>query len=190
MRRRSIHATFAGLALAAAVVTGIHALRLGQAMRLEAAVRSARQAPVLAAAGPADPATPREARLARALALAQAGAYEAAFKSYAALLPTEGAPDPLAQQALFNLANMVLRQGLAQSAAGPGGGDALPLLELAKQRYRDLLRAEPGHWDARHNLERALRLAPEEEAPLAEGPDGPVERRQVMLRGMDAGDLP
>jgi hypothetical protein len=31
------------------------------------------------------------------------------------------------------------------------------LVELAKQRYRDLLRAEPQDWDARYNLERALR---------------------------------
>ena len=190
MRRRSVHAAFALLATLAAAATVAQGLRLGQALRLEEAVRRAASAPTGACAAPADPALPREARLARALALAQAGAYEAAFKSYGSLLPTEGPPDPLAQQALFNLGNLVLRQGLAQSAAGPAGGDPLPLLELAKQRYRDLLRAAPDHWDARYNLERALRLAPEEAPLAADGPEGPVERRQVLLRGMAAGDLP
>jgi mxaK protein len=190
MRRRAVHAAFALLALVAAAATLAEALRLGQARRLQEDVRRAVQAPVGAAAATADPALPREARLARALALAQAGAYEAAFKSYGALLPTEGPPDALAQQALFNLGNLVLRQGLAQSAAGPGGGDPLPLLELAKQRYRDLLRVAPDHWDARYNLERALRLAPEEAPLAADRPEGPVERRQVLMRGMVAGDLP
>ena len=39
--------------------------------------------------------------------------------------------------------------------------ESLPLIELAKQSYRDLLREDPGDWDARYNLERALWLAPE-----------------------------
>jgi mxaK protein len=37
----------------------------------------------------------------------------------------------------------------------------LPLVELAKQNYRDLLRDDPNQWDARYNLESALRLAPD-----------------------------
>ena len=96
-----------------------------------------------------------------------------------------GELDALGRQALFNLGNMYLRQGLAQGTA-----EALPLVELAKQRYRDLLRATPDDWDARYNLERALRLAPEEQDALAEEENEPVERRRVMLRGMDPGDLP
>jgi mxaK protein len=66
--------------------------------------------------------------------------------------------------------------------------DSLATLELAKQRYRDLLRVNPLDWDARYNLERALRLAPEE-AAFAEDAV-PAEQRQVMLPGMVQRDLP
>ena len=34
-------------------------------------------------------------------------------------------------------------------------------MELAKQRYRDVLLINPQNWNARHNLELALRVAPE-----------------------------
>jgi len=145
------------------------------------------------AAAPAG--APREVRLARAIALAEAGFHDTAFKEYNALI---AAPelDAVGRQALFNLANMVLRQGLAAGApGGPGvapktSAEAAPLIELAKQRYRDLLRAAPDDWDARYNLERALRAAPEEHEAFAEAPNEPVERRRITLRGMAAGDLP
>ena len=42
---------------------------------------------------------------------------------------------------------------------------ARPLLELAKATYREALRLDPGRWDARYNLERALRAAPEDGSP-------------------------
>ena len=45
---------------------------------------------------------------------------------------------------------------------------SLPLIELAKQSYRDLLREDPNDWDARYNLERALWLAPEVEQVIAD----------------------
>ena len=38
---------------------------------------------------------------------------------------------------------------------------AMPLIELAKQNYTEVLRANSGHWDAKFNLELALVLAPE-----------------------------
>jgi len=79
---------------------------------------------------------------------------------------------------------------LRQALAGGTRADAGPLVELAKQRYRDLLRAEPQDWDARYNLERALRVAPEEQESAAEENNQPVERRSVSLRGMTPGDLP
>jgi mxaK protein len=34
------------------------------------------------------------------------------------------------------------------------------LIELAKERYREVLREDPGNWDARHNLEYAFRITP------------------------------
>ena len=117
-------------------------------------------------------------------ALARAGAHDAASKAYSGVIRA-GEFDALGRQALFNLGNMYLRQGLAQDS-----NDALPLIELAKQRYRDLLRVAPDDWDARYNLERALRLAPEEQEAVAEEENTNIERRSVMLRGMDPGDLP
>lgn len=47
------------------------------------------------------------------------------------------------------------------SGAGARADQALPLLELAKEQYRELLRRDPGFWDARYNLERAQRLLPD-----------------------------
>ena len=52
-----------------------------------------------------------------------------------------------------------MREALKNGTSG--AVQSLPLIELAKQSYRDLLRENPGDWDARYNLERALRLAPE-----------------------------
>lgn len=188
MRRLTVHAVFGVLALAAAAAVTTQALRLRQAEQLNAAITASAQAKV----DPANPVLPApdappEVKLALAGALARAGAHDAAFKAYGGVIRS-GDPDAqhaLGRQALFNLGNMYLRQGLAQ-----GSSEALPLIELAKQRYRDVLRAAPDDWDARYNLERALRLAPEEQEALAEEDNVPVERRRVMLRGMDPGDLP
>ena len=94
-------------------------------------------------------------RPAHALALTRAGRYEAALAAHKALVQQERGP--LRAAALYNLGNLHLRQALRH---GPErAGEALPLVELAKQSYRDALRAEPGDWDARYNLERALSLA-------------------------------
>ena len=186
MRRLTMHAMFGGLALACAAVALTQALRLRHAERLNAAILASAQAKVDPAAPtlPPQDAAP-EVKLAQAGALARAGAHDAAFKAYSGVIRHSGELDALGRQALFNLGNMYLRQGLAQGTA-----EALPLVELAKQRYRDLLRATPDDWDARYNLERALRLAPEEQEAVAEEDNEPVERRRVMLRGMDPGDLP
>lgn len=188
MRRLTVHVLFGGLTLACAAVSLTQALRLRQAERLNADITAGAQAKV----DPANPTLPPqdaapEVKLAHAGALARAGAHDAAVKAYSGVIRSgeSEAQNALARQALFNLGNMYLRQGLAQ-----GTGEALPLVELAKQRYRDLLRATPDDWDARYNLERALRLAPEEQEAVAEEDNEPVERRRVMLRGMDPGDLP
>ncbi len=45
----------------------------------------------------------------------------------------------------------------------PQPGQALALIELAKENYRQVLRRDPDAWDARYNLERAQRLVPEPE---------------------------
>jgi mxaK protein len=207
MKRVSVHAVFAVASIAAAAVATVQAVRLQRTNALNAAIVAAAQAPVApaaAASAASDAAStdalrdaPREVRLARATALSQAGAFDAAFKAYSGLIDP-AALDGIGRHALYNLGTMYLRQALG---AQPAGGDrpaataaasaeAGPLIELAKQRLRDLLRAAPDDWDARYNLERALRLAPEENEAIAEEANTNVERRNVMLRGMDPGDLP
>ena len=196
MRRLSVHGVFA---VAAAVCAGVlfwQGLHWRQVVALNEAVAAAARPPAEKDAekkdAPASRDAPREVRLARAIALAQAGAHDAAFKSYSGLIQP-GALDAIGRQAQFNLGNMYLRQALAASSGGATAApsaESAPLIELAKQRYRDLLRADPDDWDARYNLERALRLAPEEQEAYAEDPNVPVERRRVQLRGMDPGDLP
>lgn len=88
-----------------------------------------------------------------------AGQVDAALNAWRALQshPTLGTA------ARFNSANLLLRQA---GALGAGlqtaqSGQALPLIELAKEQYRELLRRDPGFWDARYNLERAQRLLPD-----------------------------
>jgi mxaK protein len=93
---------------------------------------------------------------------ADAGQVDVALNAWRALQshPTLGTA------ARFNSANLLLRQASALGVgiqAGQGGqaGQALPLIELAKEQYRGLLRRDPGFWDARYNLERAQRLLPD-----------------------------
>lgn len=199
MRRLSVHGVFAVAAVVCAGVLLWQGLHWRQVVTLNEAVAAAARPPAEKDAekdaeksdAPASRDAPPEVRLARAIALAQAGAHDAAFKSYSGLIQP-GALDAIGRQAQFNLGNMYLRQALAASpgATTAPSAESAPLIELAKQRYRDLLRADPGDWDARYNLERALRLAPEEQEAYAEDPNVPVERRRVQLRGMDPGDLP
>lgn len=91
----------------------------------------------------------------------------------------------------YNSANLHFREALRLRAEGGATADqqSMPLLELAKQGYRDVLREDPRHWDARYNLERALRLAPEgEDADEALLPPPPTKERAVTtMRGFTLG---
>ena len=80
---------------------------------------------------------------------------------------------------------MYLRQGAGD---GADAVRSLPLIEQAKARYRALLRIAPDDWDARYNLERALRVAPETVADTdaAQG----TTKRDIRLRGAKSEDLP
>jgi mxaK protein len=108
-------------------------------------------------AGAADKLSP-EGRLARAVALAKRD-YDAALAAYKAIIQSNRAD--LRRIALYDLGNLHLHQAIKAGVADES--QSLPLTELAKQSYRDLLRVSPYDWDARYNLERALRLAPEDE---------------------------
>ena len=68
-------------------------------------------------------------------------------------------------------------------------GQAIALLELAKEYYRDVLRDDPAHWDARYNLERAQRLLPDPDDEDTTSVDLPRnrERAATTMRGYSPG---
>jgi len=186
MKRKSMHLLFGALALACAGVAAWQAITLVDARALDARVDG-----VLAGRVPLDAANDANAapavRLARALMLAKANDHTQAASAYDALIATSpDLSDPIARTALFDAAGMSLRDGSMD-------GNALELRSLtlvadAKSRYRALLRATPGDWDARYNLERALRLSPE----LQDGPPPPksLNGKTVRLRGAATLELP
>jgi len=168
MTRRRVHFLFGATALGFALLAAYQGWRLERADRINEAI---------AAAAGLDDAVP-EARFARANALSSAGNFEDAAKGYKALIQSDRADLKLA--ALFNLGNLHMREALKNGA--DGAGNALPLIELAKQNYRDLLRDNPADWDARYNLERALWLAPEVEERAGEENNLPEWERRVAPR--------
>jgi mxaK protein len=167
MKRSVVHYAFGIVALACGSLVAYQALHLHEIKRTNAAIVSAGVANF-------DTSVP-EARFTRALTLARTGESDAAVKAYKAVI--EGNRRDLRHAALYNLGNLYMRDALKD-----GTSEAfrrLPLIELAKQRYRDVLRNEPGSWDARYNLSRALQLAPEIEQETEEQ-DNPPNREQSM----------
>jgi mxaK protein len=149
VRRRHVHLLFGIAAVTFAALTAWQSVQLQRAERVNQAVARA--------SGSDLDSTMPEAMFARARSLALSGDYDSAVKAYKALIQS-GRID-LRHAALYNLGNLHMRQALKNGTSG--ALESLPLIELAKQSYRDLLREDPGDWDARYNLECALRLAPE-----------------------------
>jgi mxaK protein len=170
----------AWLALAVLVlVAAADAAHIWRLHRLNALIRSGQAA---VPASPADAAP--QLQFAQAHGLAASGALDAALNRYQAL-QTDAS---LRQAARYNAANLLLRQAQrVRESQQPG--QAIPLIELAKELYRDVLRENPGHWDARYNLERAQRLLPDpeeaDEVPSAE--PGNAERAVTTMRGFSPG---
>lgn len=94
---------------------------------------------------------------ARAYSMQQAGEFDAALEAYAAIDAADRHTRALIR---YNLANLYFRRGLQYRQRG-ADDLALPLIELAKEYYRELLRADSRDWPAKYNLELALRVAPE-----------------------------
>lgn len=171
MRRQSLHLAFGTAAASFALLAGYEGWALHHAERVNAAIANASTS--------LDETVP-EARFARATAHARVGDYEAALKSYKAII--QGDRRDLRLGALYDLGNLHMRAALK---AGPDAAQAQPLIELAKQSYRDLLRSDPSDWDARYNLERALWLAPEREDAAAEEEHPPIAEKRVIPGVMD-----
>ena len=175
MKRAQGHAAFCAVAASLGLVTLVEGARLDQAHRVNAAVASS-QAPSNARAVQEAPVP--EARLASAVAMAKVD-YDGALAAYKAII--QGGREDLRRTALYNLGNLHLRQALQVGLDDEG--QSLPLVELAKQSYRDLLRRDPNDWDARYNLERTLRLAPEDDDDTDEdtGPPDPREHERSTI---------
>ncbi len=115
-----------------------------------------------------------ELRLAQAQTLSESGTYDSALAGYKSIL--RGHREDLRRIALYDAGNLHLRRALHEDPENLMV--ILPLVELAKQSYRDLLREDPDQWDARYNLESALRLAPDDDvSDDTEPPLPPPENR-------------
>jgi mxaK protein len=164
-----MHVRAARLTLAAALV--LLGLAGGEAWRLHRI--GAWNAAITGGATAAAARAPAPVRFAAAYALGAKGKVDAALNAYRELEHVE--EDRVRRDAKFNSATLYLEQALA-AQAGADPSAALTLVELAKQSYRELLREDPGDWDARYDLERALRLAPDAEQAAAELPPPPDSR--------------
>ncbi|HEV7136485.1 MAG TPA: hypothetical protein VGN43_07615 [Steroidobacteraceae bacterium] len=133
---------------------------------------------------------PDTARLAPPVAFAQGYALTARGDNLRALTRYRQAAQsggPLAVAALYNIGNLHLREGLAAQAAGQKA-QSLALFELAKQSYRDALAIDPGYWDAKYNLERTLRLAPDAApTPPTPGEQALHQKKAIVIRDMPLG---
>lgn len=177
------------LALLATACAGLLAWQLVDYWRL---VRLERELIAARSAGtPVPTPTPTpEFALARAqIVLRNGGAQsaDAALDLYRQV-EAEGSPE-LRRIARYDTANLYMRQAQAELARGEPGR-AVPLLELAKGIYRGLLRDDAAEWDLRYNLERAIRLLPEEDPDASEliqaAPEN-MERAPTTMRGTSMG---
>jgi mxaK protein len=178
MKRRTIHGVFGAVTVAFAVFAGIEGVRLGDARRVNAVISGKSQEQT-------DSDRP-EARFVRAMEMARGGDYENALKAYRQVARDERSRVSIA--ALYNAGNLQLREAMKE---GKGASvRALPLIELAKQSYRSVLRRDPQNWDARYNLERALWLAPEVEETPGERLRRDAESRVMSTLQNTRADLP
>jgi mxaK protein len=180
MRRRWVHLAFGTGVLVCAGLAAYETLRFTEAERVNAAIVSANS-------GKSAPESPfPEAQLAKANLLAKRGEYDAAVQRYKVL--SRGDRADLATAALYNAGNLHFREALKE------GRDStvrmLPLIELAKQSYRNALRRDPQSWDVRYNLDRALWLAPELDEVITVSMPRNAEDRVMSTLQSTRADLP
>jgi mxaK protein len=175
MKTRTIHWVFAVLALACIAV-------LGQALLAQRSATAFNRA--LADPQASDNLSPAVV-LSRGVRLAAAGEVSAAQHAFQLALQQGDAA--LRRTARYNLGNLHLRQALGMRR---GDVEAVPLVELAKQYYRQVLAEEPSHMDARYNLERALWLQPESVTWRSVKDKAEARERRVTASKIEPGELP
>lgn len=118
-------------------------------------------------------------QFARAYSLQQKNDFRAAVRAYAKI---EARPrGGLHADIKFNLANLYFREALRHREAGDEDL-AMPLIELAKQNYKEILRVDSTYWDARYNLELALNVAPDTEPVDPEGERNPERSPRAITK--------
>ncbi|HSN33581.1 MAG TPA: hypothetical protein VLU41_12920 [Ideonella sp.] len=160
------------------VAAGIDGWRWWRAARWNDAIAAGR----LPKAGV--PGLPAEVRFAQAAAQVASGAQQPALHAWRALQSDAR----LGAAARYNGANALMREAVSVRA-GDQPGQAIPLIELAKEGYREVLREDPLQWDARYNLERAQRLLPdpdEDDSAAGQAPRA-AERAPTTMRGYSPG---
>jgi mxaK protein len=86
---------------------------------------------------------------------------------------------PIQMRMLFNMANARMRGAVA--AIGKGDYDkAIPLVTLAKSEYRSALRLDPAFWDAKYNLDIAMRLVRDLPQAVGEDEEKPLQTPEKL----------
>ncbi|MDD5275626.1 MAG: MxaK protein [Methylovulum sp.] len=117
-----------------------------------------------------------EVRLARAMALKKQQRYDEALATLNLILD---APDPALQAKIrYNLGNIYLHLAVVKTEA-MAVNEAMPLVALAKQAYRQALALDSQFWDAKYNLEVAMRLLPEMDKISSEE-ESPVNQKSQL----------
>lgn len=99
-----------------------------------------------------------ELRLARALYFKQKHRYDDALSTLSLIM--DKGDRQFQAKVRYNLGNLYLEQAV-QKVETMNMNEALPLAGLAKQSYRQALELNSQNWDAKYNLEVAMRLLPE-----------------------------
>ena len=99
-----------------------------------------------------------ELRLARAFYFKQKHRYDEALSTLSLVM--DKGDQKFQAKVRYNLGNLYLEQAI-QQVKDTHINEALPLLGLAKQAYRQSLALDSVNWDAKYNLEVAMRLLPE-----------------------------
>ncbi|MDP1665225.1 MAG: MxaK protein [Methylobacter sp.] len=99
-----------------------------------------------------------ELRLARAFYFKQKHRYDETLSTLSLIM--DKGDRNFQAKVRYNLGNLYLEQAIQQAKA-MNINEAMPLAGLAKQAYRQSLALNSGDWDAKYNLEVAMRLLPE-----------------------------
>jgi len=117
-----------------------------------------------------------EVRLARAMVFKKQQRYDEALATLNLILD---APDPALQAKIrYNLGNIFLHLAVVKTEAMVIN-ESMPLVALAKQAYRQALALDSQFWDAKYNLEVAMRLLPEMDKISYEN-ESPVNQKSQL----------